>query len=62
MTQQDVLKVLKKKGTWMTSKEIAKKIKLGHNTTASNLRKLFKGGDVHKRKKFRREMEFRARL
>lgn len=62
MSQQDALKILKKKRVWMTSKEISQKIKIGHNTTACNLSKLYQQGEVSKRKKKRREMEFRISL
>ena len=62
MSQQDAMKVLEKNKGWMTSKEIARKTGVGHNTTSANLSKLFKGREIHKRRKFRREMEYRARL
>jgi len=62
MTQQNVLKILRKKKSWLTSKEISKTIKLGHNTVAANLAKLFKHGEVHRRIRNKREFEYRAKL
>jgi len=44
MTQSDILKLLKKSKKWMTSKEIAKKLKI--TSANESLRKLFKYGEI----------------
>lgn len=47
MTQQDVLKILKKNpDKWFSSKEIAKIICVGVGSISTNLTKLYNSGDV----------------
>ena len=46
MTQTEVYTLLKKKGDWMTTKEIAKILKVSPGNVATNLSKLFKYGEV----------------
>lgn len=52
MSQGDILKVLKKKkGKWLTIREISEIVKVNRSNTNSALNKLFKSGDVDRKMK-----------
>lgn len=46
MTQADTLKLLKKKRKFLSTKEIAKELKIGRGSTSVNLNKLYNQGLV----------------
>jgi len=46
MSQGEALEVLIKNGGWMSTTEIAKKMKITKSTVSSNLNALYKFGDV----------------
>jgi len=52
MAQEDVLKLLKKEKRWLSTKEIAEKLKIGRAPADSNLNKLYKHGEIFKKEGF----------
>lgn len=50
MSQDGILKVLKKHKKWMNTKEIAKKLKIENGSTLRALNSLYKYKEVFKRK------------
>ena len=46
MTQQEVLKMLKKKKRWMTAQEIAEILKQNSGSVSATLRKLLKYNEI----------------
>jgi len=53
MTQEEVLRVLKKKKRWMTTQEIGNILKTGSGSVSSTLRKLLKYKEI----KFKKSRE-----
>ncbi len=49
MSQESVLKILKKNRGWMTSKEIAKRARIIEHTVSHNLNDLFKQNLVNRK-------------
>lgn len=50
MSQGDVVKILNKTRRWMTSKEITKRLKIGHKNVINNLKKVWDTTDELERK------------
>lgn len=56
MTQQSVYNLLKKKDEWITSKEIAKILKLSPGSVSTCLNKLYKYKEILKRESNKTEL------
>jgi predicted transcriptional regulator len=49
MSQNTTYRILKRRGTWMTSKEISQVTGLGRSAVSNNLRRLLKGNAIEKK-------------